>query len=160
MSNARQMQVYVERHGCVPYARSSVAEFAHTFTTAVTVGRGTSPGTPVQTGEARGGWRIGKRAVRQSTTKAAFYAVLDAVVVDAFMKTWAPGDPVVWWNNVLHLAILAGGRRPDRNGRMIGSVQAEDGWIEQSSNETRAHMRGWHPSGRAKLQTTLAFAQI
>ena len=159
MSNLDRMRVYVDQHGPEPAGRAYVAEYCHIFTQAVTAGRGNSKGTPVEFGEALGGWRFGKGPDSNVPRQAAFYPILGAVEVDGVLISWNPGDQLVWWNNVPHAVILAGGRRPDRNGRMIGSIQAPDGWIEQSETEARAHMRGWHPDGKIKLQSTLAFAR-
>lgn len=156
-SNLDRMRVYVDQHGPEPAGRAYVSEYAHVFTMAVTAGRGNSPGTPVDTGEARGSWRFGFKAIFTLARKAAFHTILGAVEVDKVLRRWVPGKALVWWNVAFHAIILAGGRRPDRNGRMIGSIQAPDGWIEQSENEARAHMRGWHPAGKKKLSSTLAF---
>ena len=153
MSNLERMRVYLDRHGPEPAGRTYVAEAAHILTLALTAGRGNSPGTPVDTREARGGWRFGTQPTSEVPPKAAFYSILGALEVDQVLILWRPGVALFWWNNVLHLLILAGGRRPDRNGRMIGSIQAPDGWIEQSHNEMRGHMRGWNPSGKVAGST-------
>lgn len=39
--------------------------------------------------------------------------------------------------------IIDGGRRPDKNGRMIGSEQAPDGWVEQGAEAAMVRLQHW-----------------
>ena len=48
------------------------------------------------------------------------------------------GDDVAVGNVAGHSAIIAGGRRPDSNGRMIGSEQAPDPYIPKSISKAIA----------------------
>lgn len=73
------------------------------------------------------------------------YFIPGAEAIDALFGRIEPDMPLYEANaaasdgrNTSYASILEGGRRPDKNGRMIGSLQAEDGVYEPSVEATAA----------------------
>lgn len=88
---------------------------------------------PIDTGELRASLRatVGGFSSEQPNTEGPFTNVSAAEIRQAAqLGALSPGDlfGLTWIAD--HAVIIEGGRRADKNGRMIGSNQAPDGWVD------------------------------
>ena len=115
-----------------------------------------SPGTPVDRGEARGGGRVALHSppTFKPDPNATTYQIAGADHVRKVMRGMKIGDRVFWGNRVDHAGILDEGRRFSPTlGRMIGSVQAPDGFLRQSHEGAGQRLKSWRYKPRAREAT-------
>lgn len=108
---------------------------------------GESPGTPVDTHEAESGGRVGlNSAPTFKPAKNSTYSKLMPEDISRELDSMRLGDTIHWVNNVDHASILEGGRRYSaKAGRMIGSEQAPDGFLNLSVEEASDRLKNWNP---------------
>lgn len=99
---------------------------------------------PVDTGQARGNVvvTVGVPTIREPV-ELPFYPVPGDPMVDAALAGLDPGKPVFVTWTARHAAILEGGRRVGPSGRILGSLQAPDGFLRLSLEETARGMHTW-----------------
>ena len=107
---------------------------------------GSSPGTPVDTGEARSGGRVALNADPsfRPPDEAPFYPIMGDDEIDAALAGMQLGDAIHWRNRVPYSGVLEGGRRfSSALGRMVGSNQAPDGFLGHSIDEAKVRIEDW-----------------
>jgi hypothetical protein len=112
------------------------------------IGAGSAPGIPIDTGQARSSfaWASGHRPAppfRERKPPAMTHMIPGGFEVDRSLVGYRPGVPIFGRSIISYIVIIAiHGRRPDRRGRMIGSLQAPDGTIKQAIAATAASYGG------------------
>lgn len=125
-------------------ARAAVRTLVQT----ASVRSGGAPGAPVATGELRGSPRVSLNSVSSDKpAKAAFYPIVGAAEVDQATAALKLGDIVYIKWIAEHANIIEGGRRQDKRGRMIGSIQASGGFVRPAMDESVSRMRRWPYTG-------------
>lgn len=94
---------------------------------------GDSPGTPVDTGEARSGGRVSlnNRSTFEPPPEAPAYPVYGEDEVERDLSGFQPGDTPIWSNNVPYSALLDGSA-PGAKDPAPRSKQAPQGFVQQS----------------------------
>lgn len=103
---------------------------------------------PIDTGELRASVRptVGTPSNEAPDKSGSYSNVTEAEVRQAItFGAPSPGDTIWLTWIAAHAVIIAGGRRPDRNGRMIGSLQApNESWVDPYClDEALSKLDGW-----------------
>jgi hypothetical protein len=148
--NAREMHRMAK--ALEAYVVRAAKETVHTLVRTATYGEGRAPGVAVAEGELRGSLRI---TLNNPTTEkppersnARFHPIIGAVEVDQALQGLQLGQ-VIWLVWIArHALIIEGGRRQDKNGRMIGSLRNPVGFLWLAIDETGSIMRRYRPRKR------------
>lgn len=107
--------------------------------------------TPVKTGHARARYAVGVGSLPpgfpEKTTQASYSAPDPRQVAESGMRGFKPGDSAFLTDIAGHSLIIALGRRRGPSGRMLGSLQAPDPYIESSVEAASRRMVNWRFQG-------------
>ena len=107
---------------------------------------GKSPGTPFKTGMHRSGGRVRLNSAPtfRPVEGASFYPAAGTDHIDQELAALQLGDVIHWKNRARAAAVLEGGRRfSTRLRRMVGSNQAQTGFLNHAIDEAGERLRGW-----------------
>ena|SRR5690625_4737831 len=100
--------------------------------TCLELDKGVVLSTPVDTGQARGGWNAGVNSVNLSETELDKTGQSTIAKNEAAISKATIGDVVYISNNVNHIEYLERGRHTDESGVERGSLQAPHGMVAKT----------------------------
>lgn len=132
--------------GVESFVIAGAIEFARGVVELNNEGGDSAPPAPIDTGELRGSVRItiGQTSAEQSSESPPYPLTRPSDVARAVqLGGFDLGDTLYETWIAAHATIIELGRQRDKNGRMIGSEQAPDGWLWPAVETQLSRMDSW-----------------